>query len=467
MAERYDVAVVGGGAAGLSASRAAMHEGANVVLISDSPLGGDCTFTGCVPSKTLLEAGERGASFDEAMAAVHQVVESIAATENADVLRSEGIDVIEGRATFLAASLLSVTTHGADRRIDAKRVIVGTGSRPFVPPIPGLSDSPFVTNEGLFELDTKPATLGVLGGGPIGAEMAQAFARLGVAVTLFEQGGRILSREEAEASAIVTRALEADGIDVRTNTMVERVEAAGRGVVVHAGGATTPVDQLLVATGRQPNTGGLGLDAAGIATDKRGYITTSASLATSARNVWAIGDVNGKLPLTHAADEMGRVAAWNATRAGRRYRFNPAWIPAVTFTHPEVARVGVTEAEAPASARVVELPMTENDRPRTAFETEGYIKIIVGPRLGLRNAGGGKVLGASIVGTRAGELIHEPTLAMRTKMFAGRLAQTTHAYPTWSIGIQKAMGQLYYEIEGRSARAVRTSDEVLSSGVVR
>jgi len=432
-----------------------MHEGAKVVLISDSPLGGDCTFTGCVPSKTLIEAADRGASFDEAMTAVSHVVDSIAATENADVLRSEGVDVIKGRATFRSRSSLSVAAGGALRRVDAKHIIVGTGSRPFVPPIPGLSDSPFVTNEDLFELTTKPATLAILGGGPIGAEMAQAFARLGVSVTVFERGDRILGREEAEAAAIVTRSLESDGVAIRTNSTIERVEPSGSGAIVHAAGATTAVDLVLVATGRRPNTEGLGLAAAGIDVDGRGYITTSSTLATTARHVWAIGDVNGKVPLTHAADEMGRVAAWNATRPGRRYRFRSSWIPAVTFTHPEVARVGMTEAEAPASARVAELPMAENDRPRTAYETEGYIKIIVGPRRGLGNVGGGKVLGASIVGSRAGEMIHEPTLAMRTNMFAGRLAQTTHAYPTWSIGIQKAMGQLYYEIEGRSARPVR------------
>jgi len=446
MAEQYDVAVIGGGAAGLSASRAAMHEGARVVLISDSPLGGDCTFTGCVPSKTLLEAAQRGASFDEAMVAVHQVVESIAATENADVLRAEGVDVIEGRARFETPSVLTVATGYSDTQVEARRVIVGTGSTPFVPPIPGLAESPHVTNEGLFEVRTKPATLGIIGGGPIGAEMAQAFAGLGVGVTLFEAGDRILSREEAEASAIVTRALQADGVTVHLSTEVQRVEpSVTGGSVLHTAAGTTPVDLLLVATGRRPNTKGLGLDEVGIAVDGRGWIKTTATLATTAKNVWAIGDVNGKVPLTHAADEMGRVAAWNATRPGRRYRFKPSWIPAVTFTHPEVAR-----------ARVVELPMTENDRPRTAFETEGYIKIIVGKRAVLGNAGGGKVLGASIVGTRAGELIHEPTLAMRTNMFAGRLAQTTHAYPSWSIGIQKAMGQLYYEIEGRSARPVRS-----------
>jgi len=455
MADRYDVAVVGGGAAGLSASRAAMHEGARVVLISDSPLGGDCTFTGCVPSKTLLEAAQRGASFDEAMAAVEQVVESIAATENADVLRGEGIDVIEGRARFEAPLRLQVASGHADTRIEARKIIIGTGSKPFVPSIPGLDESPHVTTEELFEVRARPTTLGIIGGGPIGAEMAQAFAGLGVAVTLYEAGERILSREEVEASAIVTRALEADGVAVHTKTRVERIEATkAGGSVVHTAAGPTAVDLLLVATGRRPNTNGLGLDEVGIAVDDRGWIETTATLATTARNVWAIGDVNGKVPLTHAADEMGRVAAWNATRPGRRYRFKPSWIPAVTFTHPEVARVGVTEADAPSSARVVELPMTENDRPRTAFETEGYIKIVVGKRPVLGNAGGGKVLGASIVGTRAGELIHEPTLAMRTNMFAGRLAQTTHAYPSWSIGIQKAMGQLYYEIEGRSARPV-------------
>jgi pyruvate/2-oxoglutarate dehydrogenase complex dihydrolipoamide dehydrogenase (E3) component len=220
---------------------------------------------------------------------------------------------------------------------------------------------------------------------------------------------------------------------------------------------TVEADRLLVAVGRRASIDGLGLDAAGVRV-VRGAIATDDTLATSARGVWAVGDVTGRLQLTHAADEMGRIAVHNAFTRFRRNRFRENWIPAVTFTAPEVARVGLSEAEAVRHrGRVAYVPMAEVDRAVAARQTAGFVKLIAGPRRIMGNLAGGRILGATIVAERAGELIHEPTLALRTGMFAGRLAQVVHAYPTWSIAVRQAAAQLFREVGGRRARSAQGS----------
>jgi pyruvate/2-oxoglutarate dehydrogenase complex dihydrolipoamide dehydrogenase (E3) component len=448
----FDLIVVGGGAGGLGAARAARWTGANVAIVNDGPLGGDCTFTGCVPSKTLLAAAAQGASFDEAMARVRSTVDEIAATETADVLRAEGATVIEGRAHLTTHDTVAV---GPDR-YTAPRVIVATGSRPFIPPIPGLGDVEVLTNEEVFSLTAAPASIGIIGGGPIGCEIAQALHGLGVAVELFEGAPRLLTKEEPEASSVVESALRARGIGVHTSAMIERVEQRPDGIALITDEGETLVERLLIAVGRVPNSAGLGLEELGVKLDARGHIETDDRLQTATRGVFAVGDVTGKLPFTHAADEMGRLAAGNALRRGMRGRFQTKWIPWATFTMPEVARVGLTEAEAATrGGRVAELPLSEMDRAITDGQTNGFIKLIAGPKRLTRNAFGGEIIGATIVAPRAGEMIHEAALAMRTRMFAGRLAQTVHAYPTWSYGIQKTAGQFFGEVEGRTARPAK------------
>ncbi len=446
----HDIIIIGGGAGGLGAARAARWAGADVLLINDGALGGDCTFTGCVPSKTLLSAGRDGFNYADAMARVQATIERIAATETADVLRSEGVQVIEGRARLTTR----VTVAVGSRRITAPRIIIATGSTPIVPPIEGIEGVEHHTNESIFRLGDAPHSLGIVGGGPIGCELAEAFTRLGVGVTLFEGLDRLLSREEPAASTVLQSALRRHGVVVRTATTVDRVEpAVSGGVVVHAADKTTEVDRLLVATGRRPNTDGLGLGELGISTDRGGFITTNDRLETDVKGVYAVGDVTGKLAFTHAADEMGRLAAGNALGKGTKGRFRTHWIPGVTFTSPEIARIGMTEAEAgDHGGRVAELPLSEMDRAITDGSTEGYIKLITGPRQLTRHLFGGHLIGATIVAPRAGEMIHEVALAMRANMFTGRLAQTVHAYPTWSYGIQKAAGQFFGEVEGRRAR---------------
>lgn len=453
---RHDVVVIGGGAGGLTAAREANRRGARTLLVSDGPLGGDCTHTGCVPSKTLLDAAARGRSFADAMATVDQRIEEVAATEDAATLAREGIEVRSGRARLTGG-------HGIDvdgRRIEGRHIILATGARATVPPVPGLGELPHLTNETIFQLESQPDRLAVLGGGAIGVELAQAFRALGSDVSIVEAESRLLPGEEPEASAVIVERFRALGVDVRTDARVERVERTETGdVCLHlGGGSTVTADRLLVATGRTPTTDGLGVADAGVDVDERGFIRTDESLATTAPGIWAIGDVTGRMPFTHAAGRMAFVAVANALSKVplRKARFDPRPIPWVTFTSPEVARVGMTEHEAAShGGRVAYLPLSDVDRGIITGETDGFVKLIAGPRRLLGNAGGGRLLGATIVAPSGGELIGQIALAMRTNMFTGRLAQSTQAYPTWSMAIQEAAAQFFMTQRGRTARDAR------------
>lgn len=450
----FDLAIIGGGAGGISAARAARRRGASVAIVQDGRMGGDCTFTGCVPSKALLAAAARGATFDAAIAAVHDSIATISTAEDASALDREGIAVIAGRGHIRSPTAIEV--EGTTLRCG--RMIIATGGTALVPPIMGLATTPFLTNETLFDLTQRPASLAILGGGPIGCEMAQGFARLGTAVTLIEALDRILPREEPEVSPIVAAALERDGVDVRTGSGVIAVEATAGGVRLLFGDGAAPVEaeQLLVAIGRAPSGRGFGLEEVGVEVNGRGAVVVDDTLQTAVKGIWAIGDVTGRLPFTHVAAKMGFIAVRNAFDRAARLRptkFDTAAIPWATFTDPEVAHVGMTEADAATiGGKVAELPFAELDRAITAGRTEGFAKIIAAPRRLTGWAGGGRIVGATIVGPTAGELIHEPTLAIETAMFTGRLAQTTHAYPTWSMAIQQTAAQFFFEQDGRTAR---------------
>jgi len=450
----HDLIIIGGGAGGLAAARAARRVRADVLLVNNGPLGGDCTFTGCVPSKTLLASSRDGLGFGPAMERVRGTIARIAATETADVLRAEGVEVIDGRASVVTHDTVAI----GSRRFTAPRIIVATGGRALVPSIPGIDSVDILTNETVFDLTEKPASLGIVGGGAIGCEMAQAFSRLGVDVTLFELAGHLLPREEPEAGTAVESALAAGGVIIHTGQSIEKVAPTddGSGVKVTTAAGELSFEKILFAAGRVPNSSGMGLEGLGVKLDQRGFVETDDRMVTTVRGIYAVGDVTGKLPFTHAADEMGRLATGNALKKGPRGRFRTSWIPWATFTDPEVARIGMTEAEAADHGGLVaELPMTELDRAVTDGYDEGFIKLIAGPRRVLRRVGGGQVIGATIVAPRAGEMIHEVAVAMRTRMFTGRLAQTVHAYPTWSYGIQKAAAQFFGEVEGRTARPAR------------
>jgi pyruvate/2-oxoglutarate dehydrogenase complex dihydrolipoamide dehydrogenase (E3) component len=452
-----DLVVIGAGAAGLAAAREGVRRGLTTVLMADGPPGGDCTFTGCVPSKTLLAAAARGEPGADALAGVRATVARIAATETAEVLRGEGVDVRTGRAAFVGPRLVGVD---GDDPLRAPRVVIATGSAPRLPGIPGLAAVEPLTTDTVFALDDAPESMAVIGGGPAGCELAQAFARLGVAVTLVEAAPRLLPGEEPDAGAVLRRALARDGVDVRLGVAIGGARRADDGTVRLTGtGLDVRAARVLVTAGRRPDTDRLGLPAAGITTSAEGAVVVDGSLATSALGVWAAGDVTGLEARTHTADEMGRVAAANAALPRRRRRrVDLASAPRVVFTEPEVAAVGLTEDAAArrGTAWVGEIAMSGVDRAITAGREDGFVRLVAGTpgalalaagpaRVvtdGLGRLGGGRVLGATIVADRAGEMIAEVALVMRIGALTGRLAQTVHAYPTWTLAVRQAAARL-------------------------
>lgn len=457
MTEIHDLVVVGAGAAGLAAAHTGRLRGASVCIVQDGPVGGDCTWTGCIPSKTLLAAAAHGASFDEAMARVRATVLDVAASESAAVLREQGIAVIEGRGRLLGEGRVEVGGDVARGR----HVILAPGSRPAAPPIPGLTEAGYLTNEQVFDLTAQPRSLVIIGGGPVGCELAQALARLGTQVTLLEREAQLLPRDDVDAAAIVRDALAADGVDVRTGAAVARIAGTADAVAVHLeDGSVIGAARLLVATGRAPSHADMGLDEVGVESTEQGWIEVDEHLRTSVDGVWAVGDAVGRAQLTHAAAHMARLAVDNALGVGiariRKHRYDPDVVPWVTFTAPEVAQVGRTEAAAADldGARVAYLPMTEVDRAITSGQTAGFVKLIAAPRRGLGFAGGGRLVGATVVSPTAGETIGEATLALTTGMFTGRLAQSVHAYPTWSFAVPTAAAQFFGTIDGRTAHPV-------------
>ncbi len=453
-----DVAILGGGAAGLAAAREATRLGARALIVNRGPLGGDCTFTGCIPSKTVIESAAAGLDFDQAFSRARSVIDHIASTESGERLQAEGIDVVDDEGTLVVGDGDPAIAVGG-RTIRARGVVLALGSEPAVPPIPGLDGIDPLTTEDLWELTSAPRSLAVIGGGAIGCELAQALARLGVTVTVVEMAHRILVKEEPAASAVATAALTASGVDVRTGVTVTAVRSDGGGAVLSLDdGTVVQAERVLVAVGRRPSSDRGGLTAAGIELDGSGYVANDDDLSTTVDKVYVAGDLSGRLQFTHAADHMGRLAAGNIVKRWNRLRparFRSEQIPWVTFVSPEIARIGCSEQEAARSvdgAMVAELPLTEHDRALTAAATDGFIKLIAGPRPIIGMAGGGRIIGATIVSERAGEMISEVALAVRLGAFTGRLAQTVHPYPTWSYGLAKAAAQFFTPIEGRQAR---------------
>lgn len=461
-----DVVVIGAGSAGLGAAYAARRKGATVALVERRRLGGECTWAGCVPSKALLERSRevhggrrRGlvgtANFAGIMEEVAEAMEAVGEDESRPALEAKGIRVLEGEATFTAPR--TVMVDGTAVRA-GRAVVVATGSTALVPPIPGLDQAPAYTNDTVWDLRRLPRRLGVIGGGPIGSELAQAFARLGAEVTVFASG-RLVPREEPEASQVLADVFTREGVRVVTGPRVTRVDVGATGVTLENGaGERAEVDAVLIATGRQPVTDGLGLDRIGVELDDRGHVVVDDKLRTAADGVYAIGDVIGELQFTHAAYEMGSTAVANAL--GRRATaFDTAVIPWATFTDPEIGRVGLTEAEAAArhgsGAKVAHLPMDETDRARAAGATDGFVKLVTGPRGPLGHVGGGVLLGATVVCPTGGDVIHEAVLLMRSGAFAGRLAQTVHAYPSWSLAVRECAAQFFLEQRGRRSRPAR------------
>ena len=453
----YDLLVLGAGATGLGAARAARRSGRRVALVEADRPGGDCTHYGCVPSKALLESARRvqaarsgpdyGFSaevvvdFRAVMERVARIVTEIEQDESPEVLAEQGIDLVRGWGVVTGPTSLEVD----GRRITFERLVVATGSRATVPPIDGLDAVPVLDNRTVFALREQPEHLLVLGGGPIGIELAQGFRRLGSQVTVVEAAPTVLSREEPEAARAVAGVLEREGVRLRTGATVVRVEP---GPVLHLDDGTTIAgSHLLIAVGRTPATDGAGLEAAGVHLD-RGRVVTDEHLQ-AADTVWAAGDCTSRLQFTHVGDEQGRMAAANAfarSGPGGRATWDDTGIPWVTCTEPEIGHVGLTEAQAVAQhgdrVRVSISDNSTSDRARTAGQTEGMVKLVAVPG----RVGGlalGKLVGMTAVGPMAGELIAEGALSMRAGTVVGRLAQTVHAYPTWSLSTRIAAAQFF------------------------
>lgn len=449
----YDLIVLGGGTAGLTAALTARHHGASVALVEREPrIGGDCNFYGCVPSKALIEAAQvahdlgrahadgivgAAPAFDFAavMRRRGRIVEVIAEDERDERFTSAGIDVIHARARFSDEHTLELDDA---RGITGRRFVVATGSLPAVPPIEGLADIRFLTNKTVFDLQRLPSRLAVLGSGAIGLELAQAFHRLGSEVTVLELADRLLPQDEPEAGEAISQVLAGEGVDLRVGVNVAAVEERGDEIVLRLDGEELVCDELLVAAGRKGSVESLGLDLE----LERGYVKIDRRCRTSLPHIYAAGDVTGGYQFTHVAGHEGRVAGTNA--AGKRARLDERVVPWVTFTDPEVAHVGLTEAEARKRHRRVEahvFPMSHVDRARILERPRGFVKLVTAARPLLGRTGGGVLVGAQIVGPRAGELIQECALAIRTRCFAGRLAQTIHPYPTMSLAVQQAESQ--------------------------
>ncbi|WP_284180065.1 FAD-dependent oxidoreductase [Rhabdaerophilum sp. SD176] len=448
-----DLCILGAGSGGLSVAAGAVQMGASVVLIEKGEMGGDCLNTGCVPSKALIAAahvahthriggrfGIHGAEpeirFHEVHDHVHGVIGAIAPHDSVERFEGLGVMVIKAAGQFVDRE----TVEAGGRRIKARRFVVATGSRAAVPPIPGLAEAGYLTNETVFELKERPAHLIVIGGGPIGIEMAQSFRRLGSEVTVIEKFG-ILSRDEPEAVEVVRASLSGDGVRLVEGLGVSEVGRDDGAVTVTLDadspfGRTLSGTHILVAAGRRPNIESLGLDKAGIAASPKG-ITVDARLITSNRKVFAIGDVAGGPQFTHIAGYHAGIVIRNAL-FGLPAKVDYRALPWVTYTDPELAHAGLTEAEARKAGHAVETltwSFALNDRAQAERATEGLAKVVLGPK--------GKILGATIVGPRAGELIGTWALAISAGLKIGAIAGAVLPYPTLSEISKRAAGSYY------------------------
>ncbi len=442
---RPDVCVVGAGSAGLFVAAGAAQLGLDVVLIERARMGGDCLNFGCVPSKALIAAAraaqaqrsgaafgiapvEPSIDFAKVMDHVHGVIAAIAPNDSIERFQGLGVTVLKEEARFVGRNELQAGTT----RIRSKRIVLATGSRPTAPPIPGLAEAPYLTNETIFANRSLPAHLVIIGGGPIGLEMAQAHRRLGARVTVLE-AATLLSKDDPELSAVVVKRLEDEGIELRQGVKIARVE---RNSAILEGGERIEGSHLLVAAGRAPNIEGIDLDKAGIAYTKRG-ITVDRSLRTANRGVWAIGDCNGLYPFTHMAGYEASLFIRALFRVPAR--LDPSIVPWTTYTDPELAQAGLTEQQARQqhgdSIRVLRWKMSENDRAQTERATDGLVKAITDKR--------GRILGAGIVAPQAGELIQPWCLALSRRLKISALASFVPPYPTLGEASKRAAGSYY------------------------
>jgi pyruvate/2-oxoglutarate dehydrogenase complex dihydrolipoamide dehydrogenase (E3) component len=451
----YNLVVIGAGPAGLVAAAGAAGLGAKVALIEKGLMGGDCLNVGCVPSKTLVraaraahearragafgvKAGDVEVDFEAVMQRVREVRSGIASHDSARRYRDElGVDVHLGAARFNGPHTVEV----AGKTLRFAKAVIATGARAAEIPIPGLKEAGYLTNESVFNLRARPRRLAVIGTGPIGCELAQAFARLGSEVHLIDIAKQVLGREDADAAAIVGRSLEADGVQLHFEAKTAGVERTAQGkrlkLETPAGPRELEVDEILLGVGRSPNVEGLGLEAAGVGYGKQG-ISVDDHLQTSNPRIFAAGDVCMALKFTHAADFAARIVIQNALFPGKKRKLSSLLVPWCTYTDPEIAHVGLYEHEAAAKGLVLDTyikRLADNDRAKAEGDAEGFVKVHT-------LKGSDKIVGATIVAAHAGEMIGELCLAIQNKLGLGAVASTILPYPTQAEAIRQA-GDLY------------------------
>ena len=483
----YDLVIIGGGSAGLMAAAFACQLQARVALVEKHRVGGDCTWTGCVPSKTLLKAAkvahemraadryglppvEPKVDLKAVMDHVRSIVSEVYHEESPEKLRANNVDVFLGAAEFRDPHTLTVSESVRPDRprviravaerlskphdevtLRARNVLIATGARPFIPPISGLEGVDFMTYENIWDLEVLPKHLLVVGAGPIGCEMSQAFRRLGSEVTLIEGQDRMLLHDEPEASQVLAQVFKGEGIDLRFEALVERAWQDADGIHLVAGGEEFVGDAILVTVGRRPNVDGLGLDKVGVAYSAAGIHVDSNSRA-SQQHIYAAGDCTGGHQFTHYAGWQGFLAARNALLPGSTTSVTER-VPWTTFTDPEVAHVGMTEAQARANhsdeVMICEWPMARVDRARAEGDTAGFIKLVHMKK--------GTLLGATIVAGRAGEMIHEWIVALAHGLKVGDVASSLHVYPTYSTGSMQAAAHIRVArlLSGTSGQVIR------------
>jgi pyruvate/2-oxoglutarate dehydrogenase complex dihydrolipoamide dehydrogenase (E3) component len=466
----YDALVIGGGAAGLTTAGIAANFGAKTMMIEKYRLGGDCTWTGCVPSKTLLkaasvvhqteQAGKYGLTVGKVEldpAAVMKHVDDVRRevykdADDPEIFKEMGIDVVEGSAGFVDDHTVKITdSKGLQREVTGKYIFICTGASAFVPPIEGIDTVDYLTNESLFEIESMPGKLVIIGGGPIGSEMAQAFVRLGTDVDVVDMAPGILSNDDPELTTILKSTLAEEGVTYYLESSLKSVAKSGGGltVTIEQDGDEKKLnaDKILMATGRRANIASLQLDAAGIKTYKGG-VSVNEKCQTNIKHIYAVGDVTGRYQFTHMCEHMAKVATSNAL-IKMPMKIDKKHVPWVTFTDPELGHVGATEkqlTDAGVTFEVYRFPFSKIDRAITDGNTTGMIKVYA-------KKWSGKILGASILGAHAGEMISEYALAMRNGVSLRDFADTIHPYPSYGLGARRAADQWY--IRNQSATLVK------------